>query len=101
MIDPDQIHSLTDFQRNAKKHIQRLRRTGKPTALTLNGQTAAIIQDPAAYAKMADLAFEASEMRLLERAIKQAEAGKGRPIDDVIRDIRRSRNAPAKRRKSA
>ena len=56
MIDPDQIHSLTDFQRNARKHIQRLRRSGKPGVLTVNGRATLIVQDPQAYAVLLEKA---------------------------------------------
>lgn len=49
MIDVRDIHSLTDFQRNTRHHIRRLRSTGRPAVLTVNGTAALIVQDAEAY----------------------------------------------------
>ena len=37
MIDLSNIRSLSDFQRNTKAHVRRLKKTGKPEVLTING----------------------------------------------------------------
>ena len=44
MIALDDIRSLTDFQRNTKAHLQRLKATGGPEVLTLNGRAALIFK---------------------------------------------------------
>src|SRR5919108_1657671 len=55
MIHLEDIHSLTDFQRNAKEHIQRLKETGRPEVLTVNGKAELIVQDAASYQKLLEL----------------------------------------------
>jgi hypothetical protein len=45
MIRPEDIGSLTDFQRNARAHLKRLRRTGRPELLTLNGKAEVVVQN--------------------------------------------------------
>ncbi len=62
MIQPDDIHSLTDFQRNAKKHIQRLRKSGRPGVLTVNGKAVVIVQDAKSYQKLLDQAARLEEI---------------------------------------
>ena len=37
MIHLDDIYSLTEFQRHTKEHIERLKQTGRPEVLTVNG----------------------------------------------------------------
>jgi hypothetical protein len=53
-IDLTDILSLTDFQRAAKQHISRLRRTGKAQVLTVNGAAALVVQDAKGYQRLLD-----------------------------------------------
>ena len=52
MIRPDDIGSLTDFSRNAKAHIKRLKRTGRPELLTVNGKAEVVVQNASAYQRL-------------------------------------------------
>jgi len=49
MIRPEDIGSLTDFARNAKAHLKRLKRTGRPELLTVNGKAEVVVQSATAY----------------------------------------------------
>lgn len=49
MVDVRDIYSLTDFQRNTRRHIERLRRTGRPAVLTVNGAAELVVQEAEAY----------------------------------------------------
>ena len=49
-----EIFSLSDFQRNTREHIRRLRETGRPEVLTVNGRAALVVYDAAAYQEIAD-----------------------------------------------
>jgi len=52
MVRPEDIGSLTDFNRNTKAHLKRLRRTGRPELLTVNGKAEVIVQSAAAYERL-------------------------------------------------
>ena len=52
MIRPEDIGSLTDFARNTRAHLDRLRRTGRPELLTVNGKAEVVIQSAAAYQRL-------------------------------------------------
>ena len=54
MIALEDIRSLTDFQRNTKSHLKRLKATGRPEVLTVNGKAELIVQDAAAYEETLD-----------------------------------------------
>ena len=45
MLDTRQIHSLTDFLRNHKAHVARLKETKAPEILTVNGRAEVVIQE--------------------------------------------------------
>jgi hypothetical protein len=52
MIRPEDIGSLTDFARNTRAHLNRLRRTGRPELLTVNGKAEVVVQSAAAYQRL-------------------------------------------------
>ena len=52
MIRPQDIGSLTEFQRNAQAHLKRLKRTGRPELLTVNGRAEVVVQSASAYQKL-------------------------------------------------
>ena len=54
MIKPEDITSLTDFQRNTREHVERLKQTGRPEILTVNGQAQLVVQHAAAYQRLLD-----------------------------------------------
>lgn len=86
-IDLREIRSLSDFQRNAKAHIRRLRKTGRPEVLTVNGQAAVVVQDAQNYQKLLDDLEQAQAIEALRRGIAQANRGEGRPVKEVFEDI--------------
>jgi PHD/YefM family antitoxin component YafN of YafNO toxin-antitoxin module len=49
MIQAQNIHSLTDFQRRTASHVRRLRQSGLPEVLTVNGRAELIVQTAEAY----------------------------------------------------
>lgn len=68
MIRADAIHSLTDFQRNAKAVIERVRTQHQPVVITVNGEAAVVIQDAGDYQRMED------ERQAVLAAIAEGEA---------------------------
>jgi prevent-host-death family protein len=52
MIRIQDIRSLTDFHRNTKQHLRRLKRTGRPVVLTVNGRAMLVVQDATAYERL-------------------------------------------------
>jgi hypothetical protein len=46
------IHSLTDFHRHSKAYVRRLKRTGRPEMLTVNGAAELVVQSAVAYERL-------------------------------------------------
>jgi PHD/YefM family antitoxin component YafN of YafNO toxin-antitoxin module len=88
MITLGDIRSLTDFQRHTKSHLKRLKSTGRPEVLTVNGRAELIVQDAAAYEEMLDA------IRGIQRGLDEAAAGKGAPARTVLERIRRKHKIP-------
>lgn len=87
MVRLDDIQSLTEFQRNTREHIKRLKRTGRPEVLTVNGQAELVVQDARSYQKLLDRAEEAERQERLRRGIADYRAGNARDVNDVLDNL--------------
>lgn len=76
MINLEDIHSLTDFARNTKEYAKRLKKTGRPTVLTVNGRAEFVVQEAKSYQRLLDLAERAEDIMKLDRAIDDMEKGR-------------------------
>ena len=84
MVQLNDIHSLTDFLRNHKTHIQRLASTGQPEVLTVNGKARVVIQDAAAYQKLLN-AVEAAQVERIVNRLAALDSGESGATMDQIR----------------
>lgn len=87
MVELNNIRSLTDFQRNVKEHIKRLKKTGKPEVLTVNGQAEVVVQSAQAYQKMLDDLELVASIRSIRRGLEQARLGEGRPAKEFLKEL--------------
>lgn len=89
MLLPENIHPLTDFLRNHKRHLQRLKRSRSPAVLTLNGKAEVVVQSAASYqAMLEDLATLRTQAAVAE-GIASMERREGEPVDQVFARLRR------------
>jgi prevent-host-death family protein len=87
MIDVTQdIHSLTTFKRNSSGLMRRMKKTGRPLVLTVNGKPEAVLLDAADYQHVASQLDAVASIR---RGLRQAEKGMGRPADEVLDELER------------
>jgi prevent-host-death family protein len=76
--------TLSHFQQNTAEWMDRLKATGEPVVLTSRGKEEIVIQDAAAYRRMAELAKKAEMSDFLKRSIADADAGRMRPMREAI-----------------
>jgi hypothetical protein len=62
-VDLTEVHSLTDFLRNTKFHMSRMKRSKRPLVLTVNGRAELIVQDARSYQALLELADRAEGHR--------------------------------------
>ena len=87
-IEVSNIHSLSEFQRNTRDHIRKLKATGKPAVLTVNGQAEVVVQSARAYQKLLDQQQELLEtVQGMSRGLDQAKRGEGQPMRDFLRGL--------------
>src|ERR1039458_7293128 len=83
MLDTREIHPLTDFLRNHKAHVTRLKETHAPEVLTVNGKAEIVIQDAESYQRMIDRLHHMETVAAIQEGMASAERPSGT-------DIRRS-----------
>lgn len=88
MISVRDIYSLTEFQRNAREHIQRLRRTRRPAVLTVNGKAEVVVQDAESYQELLDRMEQMETLLAIQEGLASIDRGEGRPAREVIEAIR-------------
>ncbi len=88
-LDVSNIQSLSEFQRNAKKHIRRLKASGKPAVLTVNGQAEVVVQSAEAYQKLLDDQELLESIRGVSRGLEQAKRGEGQPMRKFLEALAR------------
>ena len=86
MFRTDSIYSLTDFQRNARSHLERLKESGQPEILTINGQAEVVVQNATAYQDMVDKLDAIEDVR---KGLESIKRGEGRSVDTFLEDFER------------
>jgi prevent-host-death family protein len=89
MVSLMDIRSLTDFQRNAKAYLERIRRSGRPVVLTVNGKAAAVVHDAAGYQKLLDALDRAEALEGIRRGLASMKRREGRPLKDALAKLGR------------
>jgi prevent-host-death family protein len=94
MVHLEDIHSLTDFQRNTKEHIQRLKETGRPEVLTVNGKAEIVVQDAASYQKLLELIDRVEAIEGIQKGLESMQRGEGKPAQEVFTRLRKKHTIP-------
>ena len=95
MATLQETHSLDEFNQNAKTHVRRLKRTGLPEVLTVNGLPAVVIQDAGSYQRLLDAVEKAEAIAGIKRGLGSMERGEGESAKTVFSRLRRKYKIPA------
>lgn len=85
MIQLNDLHPLSDFQKNAEEHLRRLKQTGQPEVLTVDGQAELVVQDAASYRELLEAVDRAEAVGILRQRIESP--GSARPMRDALKDL--------------
>ena len=87
MVQLSDIHPVTDFTRKTKQYIQRLKATGNPEVLTVNGQAEIVVQSAEAYQKLLDAVKLAERLPILKKSLAEAKRGEGRSARAILKEL--------------
>lgn len=89
------IHSLTDFRKNTADFVQNLKRTKRPTILTVNGKAELVVIDAATYQKISEKIEFGSAIAEIDQSLKDFSAKKFSPAKQVLDDLKKRVKKPA------
>jgi prevent-host-death family protein len=89
MIDLREVRSVTEFQRNIKDYVGRLKEKKTPLVLTVNGRAELVVQDAESYQLMLDRLERAETVAAIRRGIEQAGRGEGIPLEEAEKRLRK------------
>ena len=82
----EDIHPLTTFKRSSADLMRRMKKTGRPLVLTINGKAEAVLLDPEVYQAVADQLDSVARIR---HALGQIERGEARPAEEFLDELER------------
>lgn len=88
MLSTRNINPLTDFLRNHKAHLTRLKATGQPEVLTVNGKAEIVIQDAASYQEMLDRLERVETIAAIQEGLEAADRGEMKEASQVFAEMR-------------
>jgi len=80
MIDLTEIRSVTEFQRNIKNYVGRLKRSKTPLVLTVNGRAELVVQTAIGYQEMLRRLDAAETAAKIRTGMDQFARGEGIPL---------------------
>jgi PHD/YefM family antitoxin component YafN of YafNO toxin-antitoxin module len=87
MIDLREVRSVTDFQRNAKEYVGKLRKSRTPLVLTVNGRAELVVQDAGSYQDLLDRLDELEAVAAIRVGLEDMAKGKVQPARKALKDL--------------
>jgi prevent-host-death family protein len=92
MLDiANDIRSLSDFKRNTSELVDRLKKSGNPLVLTINGKAEVVVQAAEAYQELLE---RVETVEGIHRGLADVKAGRTKPARDVFNRLRRKHGIP-------
>ena len=88
MIDLREVRSVTEFQRNIKDYVGRLKENKTPLVLTVNGRAELVVQDAEGYQLLLERLERAETVAAIKRGVSQFERGEGVPLGNAEKRLR-------------
>src|SRR5207247_9715580 len=89
MIDLREVRSVTEFQRNLKDYIGRLKDKKTPLVLTVNGRAELVVQDAESYQAFLDRLERAETMAAIRHGMEHLEQGEGMSLKQAERRLQK------------
>ena len=89
---------MSDFKRNSREFLERMRETGNPVVLTINGKAEVVVQDAASYQRLLNYIDDMETLEGIKRGLADVEAGRVTPVEKFEKDFRKRHGIPRRSR---
>lgn len=94
-FDLEEIHSLSDFQRNAKQHIVRMKKKRRPLVLTINGKAEMVAVDVKSFKAMLEIIDRVEAVEVIRQGLESKKRGEGKTLEQFDKEMRRKHKISA------
>lgn len=81
------IEALSTFKRNTVALVERMRKSGRPIVLTVNGKAELVVQAVDDYQRLLDLADRMETLEAIEAGLKDVDAGRVVPARKALKKL--------------
>lgn len=85
---PD-VDSLSHFTEHASEIAERIKGSGAPMVLTVDGKAELVVQDAAAYRRLLEQAERRETLAALREGLEDVDEGRTRPAEVAFEDFKR------------
>ncbi len=86
-VDLNRIQPVSEFIRNYRTVLTRIKDSRTPEVLTVNGVPECVIIDPATYQELLDMSEKARLLKAVEEGLEEIRQGRAVPLDVAIKEI--------------
>jgi prevent-host-death family protein len=97
MISLKDIESLTAFKRNTNEYVKKIKKSGNPLVLTVNGKAELVVQDAESYQRMLEILDRAETIEAVREGLESVRQGRTVSLDDFDKEMRKKIRASKKR----
>jgi len=97
MISLQDIESLTAFKRNTTEYVKKIKKSGNPLVLTVNGKAEIIVQDAKSYQRMLELLDRAETIEAVREGLESVRQGKTMSLNQFDKEMRKKIRTSKKR----
>ena len=88
MIQPSDIHTLTEFKRNSAELLEQLETSRRPQVLTVDGHPKAVVLDVETFERLSSLVDQAEAIEGIRRGLDDVKAGRTMSLQDFEKSLR-------------
>ena len=82
------IDSLTNFKRNTSEYLQRIKESGNPLILTVNGKAEVVVQDAESYQKLLELVDHIQAIEGIQAGLNSVQEGRTFPAKEALTKLK-------------
>jgi PHD/YefM family antitoxin component YafN of YafNO toxin-antitoxin module len=86
--------SFANFAGDPTRYLERMRKSGEPMLLTLEGQTAVVVQDAASYQRFLERVDRLEAIAAIKAGVQDIAAGRTVPVRQAFEEMTRRLGLP-------
>lgn len=95
MVQAEETYSLLEFTQHAMDHLTRLKSSGQPEILTVDGKAEVVVQDAEAYQALLDRLDSIEAIAAVKASMAEFERGEGIPLREGFAALREKHGIPS------